>query len=63
MGLAVGVGVIWGIAIVVSVISPVMVTGTDPTELPAWALAAPLGATLATTLASLVAGIFSQTPG
>ena len=63
MGLGIGVGVIWGIAVVVSVVSPVMVTGTDPTELPVWALAAPVGAALATTLASVVAGIFSQTPG
>ncbi len=63
IGLGVAVGVIWGIAIVVSLVSPVMVTGTDPTELPVWALVAPVGAALATTLASVVAGIFSQTPG
>ncbi len=51
-----------GIATVASPALPVWETGSDPTRLPVWALAAPIGAALVTTLASVVAGIFSQTP-
>ena len=62
IGLVVAVMAIWGVATIVSLVLPVWETGTDPTRLPVWALAAPIGATLLTTLASVVAGIFSQTP-
>lgn len=62
MGLTVAVMLIWIIAVIVSVALPVWETGTDPTRLPVWAIAAPVGAALVTTLASVVAGIFSQTP-
>ncbi|HEY6607750.1 MAG TPA: hypothetical protein VI277_01000 [Candidatus Limnocylindria bacterium] len=62
-GLAITVMVVWVIATIVSVVSPVMVTGSDPTELPLVALGAPIGAALVTTLASVVAGVFSQAPG
>ena len=48
VGLATAVVGVWGVALVVSVVSPVLVTGTDPTELPVWALAAPVGAALVT---------------
>lgn len=63
IGLAVSVAVIWGVAAVVSVALPTWETGSDPTRLPVWALAAPIAAALITTLASVVAGIFSQSPG
>lgn len=62
LGLTVAVIAIWAVATVVSVASPVWETGTDPTLLPAWAIAAPVAAALVTLLASVVAGIFSQTP-
>jgi hypothetical protein len=62
IGLVIAVMVIWGVATIVSLALPVWETGSDPTRLPVWALAAPIGATLVTTLASVVAGIFSQTP-
>jgi hypothetical protein len=62
-GLALSVVVIWTIATIVSVVSPVMVTGSDPTELPLVALGAPIGAALVTTLAGVVAGVFSEAPG
>lgn len=62
IGLTVAVILIWGAATVVSVAFPVWETGSDPTRLPVWALAAPVGGALVTMLASVVAGIFSQTP-
>ncbi len=62
IGLVVAVGAIWGVAAIASVALPVWETGSDPTRLPVWALAAPVGAALLTTLASVVAGIFSQSP-
>lgn len=62
IGLVVAVMAIWGVATIVSLVLPVWETGTDPTQLPVWALAAPIGATLLTALASVVAGIFSPTP-
>ena len=62
IGLVVAVAVIWGVAIVVSATFPVFETGSDPTHLPAWAIIAPIGAALLTTLASIIAGIFSETP-
>ncbi len=63
IGLVVAVAATWGIATALSVVAPVWETGTDPTSLPVWAIVAPIGAVLVTTLASVVAGIFSQTPG
>jgi hypothetical protein len=41
---------------------PVWETGTDPTELPVWALVAPVAASLLTLLTSVMVGIFSETP-
>jgi len=63
IGLVVTVGVVWGVATVLSVAGPVWETGSDPTLLPVWAIVAPIGAVLVTTLASVVAGIFSESPG
>ena len=62
IGLAIGVAVIWGIALVLSVAMPVWETGTDPTELPVWALVAPVAASLLTLLACVIVGIFSESP-
>ncbi|HEX8803761.1 MAG TPA: hypothetical protein VF743_06200 [Acidimicrobiales bacterium] len=46
--LAVGVAAVWGVATLVSIFAPVMVTGTDPTRLPLAALIAPVVATALT---------------
>jgi hypothetical protein len=62
IGLAIGVAVIWGIAVVLSAALPAWETGTDPTELPVWAVVSPIGASLLTTLACVIAGVFGETP-
>lgn len=61
-GLVVAVAVIWGVALVASVALPTWETGSDPTILPVWAIVMPLAAALVTTLAAIVAGIFSEAP-
>jgi hypothetical protein len=62
IGLAIGVAIIWGVAVVLSAALPVWETGTDPTELPVWAIVAPIAASLLTTLACVIVGLFSETP-
>ena len=62
VGLGVAVTAIWVIATILSITLPVLETGSDPTQLPLAALVAPLGAAVLTTLASVVAGIFSRPP-
>ena len=62
IGLTVAVTIIWAVAVVLSAVLPVWETGSDPTSLPIWALIAPLAAALLVTLASIIAGIFSDTP-
>lgn len=62
IGLAIAMIVIWGAATILSVTQPTWETGSDPTQLPVWAIAVPIGAALGTVLASVVAGIFSQSP-
>lgn len=62
IGLAIAVAVIWGVAVVLSAVLPVWETGTDPTELPVWALVAPIAASLLTVLACVIVGIFSEAP-
>lgn len=44
-----GIAVVWGIATIVAIWGPVMVTGTDPTRLPLAALLAPVAAMVLTT--------------
>lgn len=61
-GLTGAVFVIWLLAAVASLALPVWETGTDPTRLPIWALVAPLGATVLTGLACIVAVIFASGP-
>jgi hypothetical protein len=63
IGLAVATLVVWAIAVVLAVSLPPYVTGSDPTELPLWALLVPLAASMLTLLASVVAGLFSEAPG
>jgi hypothetical protein len=63
IGLAAATIVIWAIAVVLAVSMPPYVTGSDPTELPLWALLVPLAASMLTLLASVVAGLFSDAPG
>jgi fatty acid desaturase len=62
VGLTVATIIIWAVAVVLSAALPVWETGSDPTSLPIWALIAPLAAALLVTLASVIAGIFSDTP-
>lgn len=45
---------IWGVATVVSLFAPSMVTGTDPTKVPLGALIAPFGAMVVATLAGAI---------
>lgn len=61
-GLTLAIAIIWAIALVLSATMPTWETGSDPTLLPVWAIVAPIAATLLTVLASVIAGIFSQSP-
>lgn len=49
--LALGVALVWGAAALVSVLSPEMVTGSDPTRIPVASFVAPVAATVLTFLA------------
>ena len=62
IGLVVAVAIIWGVAVVLSAVLPTWETGSDPTTLPVWAIVMPLAAALVTTLAAIIAGIFSESP-
>lgn len=62
IGLVVAVAIIWGIAVALSAALPTWETGSDPTMLPVWAIVMPLAAALVTTLAAIIAGIFSESP-
>ena len=62
IGLVVAVAIIWGVAVVLSAALPTWETGSDPTTLPVWAIVMPLAAALVTTLAAIIAGIFSESP-
>jgi hypothetical protein len=53
---------IWVLSTVVSLALPVLETGTDPTKLPVWALLSPVGATVLTGLACVVAAMFASGP-
>lgn len=60
IGLAVVTMMMWAVAAVMSLALPPHVTGSDPTELPLWAILVPLAAALLTLLASVVAVIFAR---
>ena len=62
MGLVVAVAIIWGLAVILVASLPTWEVGSDPTQLPVWAIIVPVGAALVTTLAAVVAGIFSESP-
>ncbi len=62
IGLTIVTLAVWLVATVLSAALPVYETGTDPTRVPIGALTAPIGAAVLTTLASIVAGVFAQTP-
>jgi hypothetical protein len=62
IGLVTAAAVIWGVALVLSVALPVWETGSDPTELPIWAIVVPLAASMLTLLASVIVGIISESP-
>jgi hypothetical protein len=53
---------LWVAAALVAVLGPVIETGSDPTQLPIWALGAPALAAGMTGLVAVVAEVFSQTP-
>ena len=53
---------IWVLSTVGSLALPVLETGTDPTKLPVWALLSPVGATVLTGLACVVAAMFASSP-
>lgn len=61
-GLAAATPVLWLVARMVSVTSPVVETGTDPTQLPVGAMVPPLATTVLTVLAATIAGVFARPP-
>ncbi|HEX6424123.1 MAG TPA: hypothetical protein VFZ79_11630 [Acidimicrobiales bacterium] len=60
IGLATATLVLWLIATTLSVASPVVETGTDPTWLPVGAMVASLAAAVLTVLAVTIAGVFAR---
>jgi hypothetical protein len=63
VGLSVATLGIWAVATILGIILPVLVTGTDPTQIPFAAIFAPVAAALLTALAGAVATVFRQGPG
>jgi hypothetical protein len=63
IGLAVVTLGIWGLATVLAITLPVMVTGTDPTRIPFAALFPPVAASVLTALAGAIASVFRGGPG
>ena len=61
-GLTVVTLVIWLIATIVSIASPVVETGSDPTRLPVGAMVAPVAALVLTALAGITAAVFARPP-
>jgi len=53
---------IWGVSTILAITLPVFVTGSDPTEVPLAALAAPVAAAMLTALAGVVTGVFWRGP-
>ena len=58
IGLAVAVLGIWALATILAITLPVLVTGTDPTQIPVAALFAPPAAAMLTALAGAIANLF-----
>jgi hypothetical protein len=61
-GLTAATLVIWLVATIASIASPVVETGTDPTRLPVGAMVAPVAALVLTALAGIMAGVFARPP-
>ena len=60
VGLSVATLGIWAVATILGITLPVMVTGTDPTQIPFAALFAPAAAAMLTALAGVVTSVFRQ---
>jgi hypothetical protein len=60
IGLSVATLGIWAVAVILGITLPVMVTGTDPTQIPFAAIFAPIAAAMLTALAGGVATVFRQ---
>jgi hypothetical protein len=54
---------IWAMAAILAITLPVMVTGTDPTQIPFAAIFAPPAAAMLTALAGTIASVFRQDLG
>ena len=62
IGLSVTTVAIWTAATILSIVLPVVETGSDPTRLPVGAMVAPMAAALLTALAGITANVFSRPP-
>ena len=63
IGLSVVTLGIWTLTTILAITLPVMVTGTDPTQIPFAALFAPPAAAMLTALAGTIASVFRGGPG
>jgi hypothetical protein len=63
VGLSVVTLGIWGLATILAITLPVMVTGSDPTRIPFAAIFAPVAAAMLTALAGAIATVFRGAPG
>jgi hypothetical protein len=62
IGLSVTTMAIWTVATILSIVLPVVETGSDPTRLPVGAMVAPVAAAMLTALAGIMANVFSRPP-
>jgi hypothetical protein len=62
IGLSVTTVAIWTAATILSIVLPVVETGSDPTRLPVGAMVAPVAAAMLTALAGITANVFSRPP-
>jgi hypothetical protein len=62
IGLSVTTMAIWTVATILSIVLPVVETGSDPTRLPVGAMVAPVAAAMLTALAGITANVFSRPP-
>ncbi|MGH9290013.1 MAG: hypothetical protein ACRD0V_17255 [Acidimicrobiales bacterium] len=62
IGLAAAALSVWLVATILSITLPVVETGSDPTRLPIAAMVTPIAAAVLTSLAGIIAGVFSRPP-
>ena len=62
IGLSVTTMAIWTVATILSIVLPVVETGSDPTRLPVGAMVAPVAAAMLTALAGITANVFATPP-